>query len=102
MAVVSAIIAAPDPEKASSRLKSLILNHPPFAIDSITNPSKSKDPKALIAEIPAVLAKVREKKPLCHNMTNLVVQNFAANVALAIGASPIMSNYGLEAEDLSK
>jgi len=35
-------------------------------------------------------------------MTNLVVQNFAANVALAVGASPIMANYGKEAEDLCK
>ena len=34
-------------------------------------------------------------------MTNLVVQNFAANVALAVGASPIMSNNGLEAADLA-
>jgi thiamine-phosphate diphosphorylase / hydroxyethylthiazole kinase len=30
------------------------------------------------------------------------VQNFAANVALAIGASPIMSNNGEEAEDLAR
>ena len=34
-------------------------------------------------------------------MTNLVVQNFAANVALMIGASPIMANYGEEAKDLA-
>ena len=34
-------------------------------------------------------------------MTNLVVQNFAANVALCIGASPIMANYGEEAKDLA-
>ncbi|OAA77740.1 thiamine-phosphate pyrophosphorylase [Akanthomyces lecanii RCEF 1005] len=31
-----------------------------------------------------------------------VVQNFAANVALAVGASPIMSNYAAEAADLAK
>lgn len=31
-----------------------------------------------------------------------VVQNFAANVALAIGASPIMSNHGDEARDLAQ
>lgn len=31
-----------------------------------------------------------------------VVQNFAANVALAVGASPIMSNNGEEAADLAK
>jgi thiamine-phosphate diphosphorylase/hydroxyethylthiazole kinase len=34
-------------------------------------------------------------------MTNLVVQNFAANVCLATGSSPIMSNNGLEAADLA-
>lgn len=31
-----------------------------------------------------------------------VVQNFAANVALAVGASPIMAGYGEEAPDLCK
>lgn len=31
-----------------------------------------------------------------------MVQNFAANVALSIGASPIMANYGEEAADLAK
>jgi thiamine-phosphate diphosphorylase/hydroxyethylthiazole kinase len=30
------------------------------------------------------------------------VQNFAANVALTMGGSPIMANYGEEAPDLSK
>lgn len=31
-----------------------------------------------------------------------VVQNFAANVALCVGASPIMANYAEEAADLAK
>lgn len=30
------------------------------------------------------------------------MQNFAANVALCVGASPIMANYGEEAADLAK
>ena len=34
-------------------------------------------------------------------MTNLVVQNFAANVALNVGGSPIMSSDGNEASDLA-
>jgi thiamine-phosphate diphosphorylase/hydroxyethylthiazole kinase len=51
-------------------------------------------------EVPAIVTKLRKSTPLCHNMTNLVVQNFAANVAICIGASPIMSNNGLEAADL--
>lgn len=43
-----------------------------------------------------------KSKPLCHNMTNMVVQNIAANVAICIGGSPIMSNNGLESPDLAK
>lgn len=34
--------------------------------------------------------------------TSQVVQNLAANVALAVGASPIMAGYGEEAADLCK
>lgn len=40
-------------------------------------------------------------RPLA-NVRLQVVQNFAANVALSIGASPIMANYGEEAADLAK
>ncbi|KAG8416607.1 thiamine biosynthetic bifunctional enzyme [Metarhizium acridum] len=36
------------------------------------------------------------------NVVAAVVQNFAANVALCVGASPIMSNYAEEAADLAK
>lgn len=100
VAFVSAIIAAPDPEKAASTLMMLVRAPPPFAAESsIRNAGEQQD---LIADIPTVLALLREEKPLCHNMTNLVVQNFAANTALCIGASPIMANYGKEAEDLCK
>jgi thiamine-phosphate diphosphorylase/hydroxyethylthiazole kinase len=35
-------------------------------------------------------------------LTWQVVQNFAANVALCVGASPIMANYAEEAADLAK
>ncbi|KAK1721622.1 Hydroxyethylthiazole kinase family-domain-containing protein [Colletotrichum lupini] len=72
VALVSAIVAAKDPESASRNLLELVK----------TSPSNNL--------------------PLSHNMTNLVVQNFAANVALAVGASPIMANYGQEAPDLAR
>ncbi|KAF7543878.1 hypothetical protein G7046_g9913 [Stylonectria norvegica] len=52
--------------------------------------------------LPQVVKAVGDTTPLTHNMTNLVVQNFAANVALCIGASPIMANYAEEAADLAK
>lgn len=105
VAVVSAIIGAKEPKEASSHLLQLIKSSPPF--------SKSNDPsfwleknddeiKSVISTADKATAAVRSKSPLSHNMTNLVVQNFAANVALAIGASPIMANYGEEASDLSR
>jgi hydroxyethylthiazole kinase len=37
------------------------------------------------------LMKVREQKPLIHNITNVVVTNFTANGLLALGASPVMA-----------
>ncbi|KIE02907.1 Hydroxyethylthiazole kinase, partial [Metarhizium majus ARSEF 297] len=80
LAVVSAIIAAADPAAASRDLLA----------------------KVITAKIPDVVAAVGMKTPLSHNMTNLVVQNFAANVALCVGASPIMSNYAQEAADLAR
>jgi len=99
VAVVSAIISASDPKLASQTLKSLIVTPPPFALYR-----RSPEPitQSLIdTQVPAILTKLIETSPLCHNMTNLVVQNFAANVAICIGASPIMSNNGLEAPDLA-
>ncbi|KAG6012671.1 hypothetical protein E4U54_007366, partial [Claviceps lovelessii] len=79
IAVVSAVIAADDPAAASRDLLGQVI----------------------CAKIPHVVAAVGRKTPLSHNMTNLVVQNFAANVALSIGASPIMANYAEEAVDLA-
>nr|OQO31405.1 hypothetical protein B0A51_02195 [Rachicladosporium sp. CCFEE 5018] len=98
IAVVSAIMASSDPKIASTHLKDLVSAPPPFA------KSLSKDPltrESIIATTPTIIARLANTKPLAHNMTNLVVQHFAASVALAIGASPIMSNNGLEAGDLA-
>jgi len=38
-----------------------------------------------------ILERLREKNPLIHNITNVVVTNFTANGLLAIGASPVMA-----------
>jgi thiamine-phosphate diphosphorylase / hydroxyethylthiazole kinase len=102
VAVVSAIIAAENPKKAAEEMLNLIKTPPLFAVASLAKSEKSADPRNLIELIPAIIKGVAEKSPLSHNMTNLVVQNFAANVALAAGGSPIMSNYGQEAVDLCK
>ncbi|UNI14176.1 thiamine biosynthetic bifunctional enzyme [Purpureocillium takamizusanense] len=80
VAVVSALVAAPDPADAARHLLGQVLR----------------------ARVPDVVRSVAATTPLSHNMTNLVVQNIAANVALAVGASPIMANYAEEAADLAR
>ncbi|OCK77099.1 TMP-TENI-domain-containing protein [Lepidopterella palustris CBS 459.81] len=103
VAVVSAIIAAKDPKAAASDLKRLFTTDPPFAYNPSFNPDEweTDTQKTILDLVPKIIKKVSEMKPLSHNMTNTVVQNFAANVALSIGASPIMSPNGLEAADLA-
>ncbi|MEM0241738.1 MAG: hydroxyethylthiazole kinase [Fervidicoccaceae archaeon] len=46
------------------------------------------------------LVKLREKRPLVHNITNYVVMNTTANALLAIGASPIMAHSPEELNDI--
>ncbi|USG99003.1 hydroxyethylthiazole kinase [Thermococcus argininiproducens] len=46
------------------------------------------------------LEKVREKRPLVHNITNYVVMNTTANALLAIGASPVMAHAIEELEEM--
>ena len=96
VAVVSAIMAAEKPTEAVQELRTL-MNTPPV---TESNPTEG-GLEGMLKKVPVLVSAVDTQGPLCHNMTNLVVQNFAANVALAIGASPIMANYGKEAEDLS-
>ena len=43
---------------------------------------------------------VRERSPLVHNITNLVVVNFNANTLLAAGASPVMAHAHEEVADM--
>lgn len=108
VAIVSAIVAAEDPEAASRTLLHLFqqsnrLNQRFLTQGEPRSGSQSVTTKEeVLKSVPGVIKSVHDKKPLSHNMTNLVVQNFAANVALSIGASPIMANYGEEATDLAK
>jgi len=102
LAIVSAIMAAKDPKAAASDLLALIQTLPPFVTESSVNPGKRTGLEDMLQNIPGVIKAVAKQTPLSHNMTNLVVQNFAASVALAVGGSPIMANYGAEAADLCK
>ncbi|KAK1598734.1 hydroxyethylthiazole kinase [Colletotrichum navitas] len=104
VALVSAIVAAPDPESESRRLLELVKTSPSYRqiVSSSSGGAPSADVSSLLDRVPDVISAVASASPLSHNMTNLVVQNFAANVALAVGASPIMANYGEEAADLAR
>ncbi|KAL2433726.1 putative thiamine biosynthetic bifunctional enzyme [Exophiala dermatitidis] len=103
VAVVSAIMASTDPQASARSLLELIKATPekyyaaiPPQTTLVTNPDK------LVAQVPGIIKSHISSSVLCHNMTNTVVQNFAANVCLATGASPIMSENGVEAPDLAR
>lgn len=102
VAVVSAIMAAKDPQKAANESINLISDRGDKIYPAIPpNAACIKDAATLLEKVPAIVEEHRERNPLCHNMTNQVVQNFAANVCLATGSSPIMSNNGDEAPELA-
>lgn len=46
------------------------------------------------------LRRVREQKPLIHNITNFVVMNYTANALLAAGASPVMAHAENEVQEM--
>ena len=48
-----------------------------------------------------LLKKIREEKPLVHNITNYVVMNFTANTLLAMGASPVMAHAAEEVKEMT-
>lgn len=54
----------------------------------------------LAAKTAENLRKIRESKPLIHNITNFVVMNTTANVLLACGASPVMAHADNEVEEM--
>ena len=47
-----------------------------------------------------MLGKVRERKPLVHQITNYVVMNETANATLALGALPVMAHAREEVEEM--
>lgn len=48
----------------------------------------------------ADLQALRQRAPLVHSITNLVVMNYTANALLAIGASPVMAHAKEEVRDM--
>jgi hydroxyethylthiazole kinase len=48
----------------------------------------------------STLARIREQKPLVHQITNYVVMNETANATLALGALPVMAHAQEEVEEM--
>jgi thiamine-phosphate diphosphorylase / hydroxyethylthiazole kinase len=103
IALVSAIIASSDPFRSAQNLYDLIKSTSSkfYASTSHSSPLIS-DPTTLLSKISQIVKSHADTKPLCHNMTNTVVQNFVANACLATGSSPIMSANTGEAADLAR
>lgn len=50
--------------------------------------------------IAETLQRIRERKPLVHHITNMVVMNDTANITLAVGALPVMAHAPEEVEEM--
>ncbi|MEJ8544672.1 hydroxyethylthiazole kinase [Brevibacillus borstelensis] len=55
-----------------------------------------------LQDVVRTLERVREKKPLVHNITNVVVTNFTANGLLSLGASPVMAYAREEVAEMAR
>lgn len=56
--------------------------------------------KELYEQIAADLIAIRERKPLLHHITNMVVMNETANATLCLGALPVMAHASEEVEEM--
>ncbi|CCH45667.1 Thiamine-phosphate pyrophosphorylase [Wickerhamomyces ciferrii] len=97
VAVVSNIMANKDAAGATKKLSELI--HSSTRDLYITN---NQYPIDYIKPSTQIIQNVIDIKPMIHHITNNVVKTFSANVALAIGASPVMSEEVEDFEDFSK
>ncbi|MGZ3411696.1 MAG: hydroxyethylthiazole kinase [Xanthobacteraceae bacterium] len=55
------------------------------------SPDRSIAPRKVVAAVADVLSRIRARSPRVHCITNVVAQNFSANMLLAVGAIPSMT-----------
>jgi thiamine-phosphate diphosphorylase / hydroxyethylthiazole kinase len=73
VAIVSAIMAAEDPERAAGELARLVRELPPFGRETAAAPAQSgSSVQGLLDAVPGLVRAMAETTPLSHNMTNLV------------------------------
>lgn len=98
VALVSAIMTSSEPQKTARGLKRLMTSTPAFHQAQRCSIRNADD----IMNVVGIVGKIREKQPLIQQMTNNVVKNFSANVTIAVGASPAMSEIREEATDFAR
>lgn len=95
LAVVSCIMAEPDAGAATQSLLAIVKERRSLGNESFIKNELEKEKKEVIGA-------VRATNPLVHHITNNVVKNFCANVTLAVGASPIMSEFAEEYDEIAQ
>lgn len=98
IAIVSAIIAAPDAKDATQRLAQMLQSG---RYNVASQPAGPSTAESLLAAVPDVVARAAKTSPLVHHITNGVVKNFSANVTIAAHASPAMSECPQEFDEFA-
>lgn len=96
VAIVSCIMAKPEADQATVILKQQFESTPPW-VKGFETTEYNDCTQAITNQV----QKVRKTSPLVHHITNNVVKNFSANITLAIGASPVMSELAQEYEEFA-
>lgn len=92
VAIVSCIMAAADAAEATRSFE-VAINSPVSWLKGLSHEEGPNTKQSW--------TQMKKAKPLVHHITNNVVKNFSANVTLAIGASPIMSEFSDEFVELA-
>jgi thiamine-phosphate diphosphorylase/hydroxyethylthiazole kinase len=98
VAIVSAIMTSPEPEIVCAQFRKMVDEIPRFAVRQNNQFVPGGNPNV---EFKKIFRNVVKSRPMIHHITNNVVKNFSANVTLAIGASPIMSEDISEVSELA-
>jgi thiamine-phosphate diphosphorylase / hydroxyethylthiazole kinase len=92
VAVVSALMSAEKPTENARELSKLFRSTPTFVHSQrYFDPENLLESSFMRSRAAIILDSIKNETPLVHHLTNNVVKNFSANVTLAVGASPIMS-----------
>ncbi|KAF0983918.1 hypothetical protein FDP41_007833 [Naegleria fowleri] len=91
VAVVSSVVGAPSAFEAAKELRRHV---------NYYQMGQSREKAEMREQMVNALLQIKKTRPLIHNLTNNVVTTQTANALLAIGASPVMTQYHLEISDM--